>query len=140
VDYTKGKYDLYAKRFVDSSSFAKEQQGDVRFGMNFHAVWYASVILCKSHPTTEMKSINWDYLFKIDLPVVRKVEYACGECMSPQSCISTVIGMRRSFLSCMQPFTSTTQPRPSIRPFKADPSMLSMLTLQVFLDSLMIIF
>jgi hypothetical protein len=45
--------------------------------MNFHADWYAFVILCKSHPTTEMKSINWDYLFEIDLPVVREVEDAC---------------------------------------------------------------
>jgi hypothetical protein len=24
-----------------------------------------------------MKSINWDYLFKIDLPVVREIEDAC---------------------------------------------------------------
>jgi hypothetical protein len=54
----------------------KEQQGDVRSWMNFHADWYASVILCKSHPTTEMKSINWDYLFEFDLPVVREVEDA----------------------------------------------------------------
>jgi hypothetical protein len=50
VDYTKGKHDLYAKRYEDPSSFAKKQQGDVRFWMNFHADWYASVILCKSHP------------------------------------------------------------------------------------------
>jgi hypothetical protein len=45
--------------------------------MNFHAYWYASMILCKSHPTTEMKSISWDYLFEIDLPVVREVEDTC---------------------------------------------------------------
>jgi hypothetical protein len=77
VDYTKGKHDLYAKRYEDPSGFAKEQQGDILFWMNFHADWYASVILCKSHPTTEMKSINWDYLFEIDFPVVRKVEDAC---------------------------------------------------------------
>jgi hypothetical protein len=58
VDYTKGKHDLYAKRYEDPSSFAKKQPGDVRFWMNFYANWYVSVILCKSHPTTEMKSIN----------------------------------------------------------------------------------
>jgi hypothetical protein len=45
--------------------------------MNFHAYWYPSMILCKSHPTTEMKSISWDYLFEIDLPVVREVEDTC---------------------------------------------------------------
>jgi hypothetical protein len=45
--------------------------------MNFHADWYASVILCKSHPTTKIKSINWDYLFEIDLPVVRELQDAC---------------------------------------------------------------
>jgi hypothetical protein len=77
VDYTKGKHDLYALRYDDPSEYAKEQQWDVCFWMNFHADWYASVILCKSHPTTEMKSINWDYLFEIDLSVVREVEDAC---------------------------------------------------------------
>jgi hypothetical protein len=45
--------------------------------MNLNADWYASLILCKSHPTTEMKSINWEYLFEIDLPVVREVQDAC---------------------------------------------------------------
>jgi hypothetical protein len=37
VDCTKGKHDLYAKRYEDPSGFAKEQQGDIRFWMNFHA-------------------------------------------------------------------------------------------------------
>jgi hypothetical protein len=50
---------------------------DLRFWMNFHADWYAFVILCKSLSTTEMKFINWNYLFEIDLPVVRGVEDAC---------------------------------------------------------------
>jgi hypothetical protein len=77
MDYTKGKHDLFAKRYDNPSGYAKEQQGDVRFWMNFHADWYASVILCKSHPTTEMKSINWNYLFEIVLLVVREVEDAC---------------------------------------------------------------
>jgi hypothetical protein len=40
-----------------------------------------------------------------------------GECMSPQSCLSTMIGMRRSWLSSMQPFMSIGQPRPFIEPF-----------------------
>jgi hypothetical protein len=77
VDYKKGKHDIYALRYDDPSEYAKEQQGDVRFWMNFHADWYASVILCKSHPTTAMKSINWEYLFEIDLLVVREVQDAC---------------------------------------------------------------
>jgi hypothetical protein len=77
VDYTKGKHDLYAKRYDNPSRYDKEQQGDVRFWMNFHADWYDSVILRKSNPTTEMKSIDWDYLGDIDLPVVREVEDAC---------------------------------------------------------------
>jgi hypothetical protein len=52
VDYKKGKHDIYALRYDDPSEYGKEQQGDVRFWMNFHANWYASVILCKSNPTT----------------------------------------------------------------------------------------
>jgi hypothetical protein len=123
-------------RYDDPSEYAKEQQGDVRFWMNFHADWYASVILCKSHPTTKMKSINWDYLFEIDLPVVREVEDAYR--ISPQSCPSTVIGMRRSLLSSMQLFMSTAQPRPFTGLFKASPT-LSMHTLLAFFDSLVLI-
>jgi hypothetical protein len=38
--YTKGKHDLYALRYDDPSRYAKEQQGDVYFWMNFHANWY----------------------------------------------------------------------------------------------------
>jgi hypothetical protein len=40
TDYTKGKHDLYALRYDDPSRYAKEQQGDVYFWMNFHANWY----------------------------------------------------------------------------------------------------
>jgi hypothetical protein len=58
VNYKKGKHDIYALRYDDPSEYGKERQGDVRFWMNFHADWCASVILCKSHPTTEMKSIK----------------------------------------------------------------------------------
>jgi hypothetical protein len=58
VDYTKGKNDLYALKYDDPSEYGKEQQGDICFWMNFHANWYASVVLCKSHHTTKMKSIN----------------------------------------------------------------------------------
>jgi hypothetical protein len=46
VDYTKGKHNLYALRYDDPSRYGKEKQGDVRFWLNFHADWYASVILC----------------------------------------------------------------------------------------------
>jgi hypothetical protein len=49
---------------------AKSNKGMFVYFLNFHADWYASTILCKSRPTTEMKSINWDYLFEINLPVV----------------------------------------------------------------------
>jgi hypothetical protein len=77
VDCTKGKHDLYAKRYDDPSRYNKEQQGDVHFLLNFYVDWYDSVILCKSHPTTEMKSINWDYLGNVDLPVVREVKDVC---------------------------------------------------------------
>jgi hypothetical protein len=45
VDYTKGKHDLYALRYGDPSEYVKEKQGDVHFWMNFHADWYALVIL-----------------------------------------------------------------------------------------------
>jgi hypothetical protein len=55
TDYTKGKHDLYALMYDDPSRYAKEQHGNVRFWMNFHADWYDSVILRKSHPTTKMK-------------------------------------------------------------------------------------
>jgi hypothetical protein len=77
TNYTKGNHDFYAKRYDDPSRYDKEQQGDVRFWLNFHADWYDSVILSKSHPTTEMKSINWDYLLDIDLSVVWEAQDAC---------------------------------------------------------------
>jgi hypothetical protein len=60
------------------AEYTKEQQGDVRFWMNFHADSYDSVILRKSHPTTEMKSINWDHLLNIDMPVAEEVVDACN--------------------------------------------------------------
>jgi hypothetical protein len=77
VDYTKAKHNLYALRNDDPSGYGKEQQGDVHFWLNFHADWYASMTLCKSHHTTKINSINWNYLFEIDLPVVREVEDTC---------------------------------------------------------------
>jgi len=38
--------------------------------MWFYADWYETVIITKTHPTTEMKSINWTHLEDIDIPVV----------------------------------------------------------------------
>jgi hypothetical protein len=77
VDYKKGKYDIYAKRYDDPSQYAKEQNEGIHFWMWFHADWYESVIFCKSHPTAEMKTVNWDYLEAIDLLVLWEVEDAC---------------------------------------------------------------
>jgi hypothetical protein len=95
----KGKHDIYALRYDDPSEYAKEQQGDVQFWMNFHADWYALVILCKSHPTTEMKSINWEYLFEIDLPVVKEVQDACRRILvPPRSLRQRVVSFCRSFM------------------------------------------
>jgi hypothetical protein len=65
VDYTKGKRDIYAEWCDNPAEYIQEQQGDVHFWINFHADWYDSVILSKSHPTIEMKSINWDYLLNM---------------------------------------------------------------------------
>jgi hypothetical protein len=77
VDYKKGKHGIYAKSYDDPYWYHKEQNGDIHFWLIFHANWYDSDILCKSHPTTEMKSINWNYLFEIDMLVVREVTDAC---------------------------------------------------------------
>jgi hypothetical protein len=131
VDYTKGKH--------DPSRYGKEQQRDVYFWMNFHADWYASVSLYKSHPTTKIKSINWDYLLEIDFPVVR-VEDAFRR-MNVSSFMSFNYDWNeRSWLSSMlQLFMSTAQPIPSTGPYKGSPFQLSMHSLQAFFGSLMLI-
>lgn len=50
----------------------------MRFWLRFHADWYKSVILSKSRPTMAMKSMDWDYLFDVDLSVVGQVNDACN--------------------------------------------------------------
>jgi hypothetical protein len=45
--------------------------------MWFHVDWYEIVIITKTHPTTEMKSINWTHLEDIDIPVVAEAVSAC---------------------------------------------------------------
>jgi hypothetical protein len=139
VDYKKGKHDIYALRYDDPSEYAKERQGDVRFWMNFHADWYALVILCKSHPTTEMKSINWEYLFEIDLPVVREVQDACRR-MYLTSIMSFNYDWNEEVTA---QFYSTFYVNRSTKTFhrtiQGKPFMLNMLTLLVFLGFTMLI-
>jgi hypothetical protein len=114
---------------------SKGQQGHVCFWLDFHADWYDFVILRKYHPTTKMKSINWNYLGDIDMLVVREVEEACRR----MDLSSTEIGMRRSWYNSMQLSMSTAQPRPFTGPYKASLFQLSMHSLQAFSDSPMLI-
>ena len=77
VNYMKGKHQFENLRFENYHGFEKEQQGDFRFWMWFHSDWYESVIMTKTHPTTEMKSINWTHLDELDMPVVAEAISAC---------------------------------------------------------------
>lgn len=78
VDYMKGRHDVRVLRYDDPSKYEKAFFGDVRFWLRFHADWYESVILCKSHPSTEMKSINWLYFNEVNLSVIEQVNEACN--------------------------------------------------------------
>ena len=49
-----------------------------RFWLWFQADWYESVIMTKTHPTTEMKSIDWQHLDELDMPVTSAVISACA--------------------------------------------------------------
>ena len=77
VNYMKGKNQFENLRFENYHGFEKEQKGDFRFWMWFHSDWYESVIMTKTHPTTEMKSINWSHLDELDMPVVAEAISAC---------------------------------------------------------------
>ena len=48
-----------------------------RFWLWFQADCYETVIMTKTHPTTEMKSINWTHLDDLDMPVVHQVVSVC---------------------------------------------------------------
>ena len=58
-NYTKGKHNFYNLRYENPRRYAKEMTGDQRFWLWFQADWYESVIMTKTKPVTEMKSIDW---------------------------------------------------------------------------------
>ena len=64
-------------RFQNYNRYDKEQQGDFRFWMWFHADWYEMVIMTKTHPTTEMKSMDWNHLIELDVQVVTQAVDTC---------------------------------------------------------------
>ena len=45
--------------------------------MWFHADWYETVIMTKTHPTTEMKSMDWNHLIELDVQVVTQAVDTC---------------------------------------------------------------
>lgn len=65
-------------RYTNRRLEPQEFNEDVLFWNNFHVDWYESVILTKTHPTTEMKSINWDTIMDIDLEHVVEAMEACS--------------------------------------------------------------
>ena len=74
----KGKPNFYNLMYEDPRGYPKEMQGDERFWLWFQADWYESVIMTKSRPITEMKSIDWQHLENLEIPVVSEVVSACG--------------------------------------------------------------
>ena len=64
-------------RFQNYNRYDKEQQGDFRFWIWFHANWYETVIMTKTHPTTEMKSMDWGHLNELDVQVVTQAVDTC---------------------------------------------------------------
>ena len=58
----KGKHKFENLRFDNYHRYDKEKQGDFRFWMWFHADWYETVIMTKTHPTTEMHLIELNVL------------------------------------------------------------------------------
>ena len=45
--------------------------------MWFHTDWYETVIMTKTHPTTEMKSMDWNHLIELDVQVVTQAVDTC---------------------------------------------------------------
>ena len=58
----KRKHNFYNLRYENPGEYHNEMHDDVRFWLWFHADWYETVIMTKTNPTTEMKSINWTHL------------------------------------------------------------------------------
>jgi hypothetical protein len=77
VNYMKGKHKFEEMRFQNYHRYDKEQQRDFRFWMWFHADWHETVIMTKTHPTTEMKSMDWGHLNELDVQVVTQAVDTC---------------------------------------------------------------
>ena len=95
VNYMKGKHKFEELRFESYHDYEKEQQGDFRFWMWFHANWYETVIMTKTHPTTEMKSMDWGQLNELMSRWLLRQWTHVKTCTCMTSCPSTVTGMRR---------------------------------------------
>jgi len=78
MNYMKGKHNFYNLRYDHPRDYPKEMLGNERFWLWFQADWYESVIMTKTHPTTEMKSIDWQHLDELDMPVTSEVISACA--------------------------------------------------------------
>jgi hypothetical protein len=77
VDYTRGSHNVYKERYSDPALWKKEFDSDIRFWLKFNADWYESVILSKDHLTVDMKSINWELLRSLNIPVVNDAIDIC---------------------------------------------------------------
>ena len=79
MNYMKGKHNFYNLRYDHPRDYPKEMLGNERFWLWFQADWYESVIMTKTHPTTEMKSIDWQHLDELDMTVTSEVISACAQ-------------------------------------------------------------
>ena len=82
VDYKKKSNDIRPLRFQDSRTLPRSFFSDDRFWLAHQADWYESVILAKQRTTTEMKWIDWRYLFDLSLPygdIARAVYNRCHD-------------------------------------------------------------
>jgi hypothetical protein len=77
VDYTRGSHNVYKERYTDPALWQKEFDADIHFWLKFNADWYESVILSKENLTIEMKSIKWDNLRSLNIPVVNEAIDIC---------------------------------------------------------------
>jgi hypothetical protein len=86
-----------------------------------------------------MKSINWDYLFEIDMPVVREVEEACRR-MNVSSIMSFNYDWNEEIVA---QFYATLYVNCSTKTFhwsiQGKPFSVEYAQLQAFLDSLILI-
>ena len=77
MNYMKGKHNFYNLRYDHPRDYPKEMQGDERFWLWFQADWYESVTMTKTHPTTEIKSMDWNHLIELDVLVVTQAVDTC---------------------------------------------------------------